>query len=143
MRRHQYLRNLSSEHHQALALARDIRKACSTNEQQDALIKRVEEVFATELLPHFDLEERTILPALKRVGETSLVTKTVADHAHLKKLAASLADPGNLLAFSSALKEHVRFEERTLFEVCQSELTEDELATIDLLPERTPGGRRI
>jgi hemerythrin-like domain-containing protein len=133
MQRNQYLRNLSSEHHQALALARDIKNACSTGEQQDALIKRVEAIFVAELLPHFDIEEQTILPALKRVGETSLVTKTLQDHAHLKKLVSSLAEPGNLVAFSSALKEHVRFEERTLFEVCQSVLTDDELAAIDSL----------
>lgn len=136
MQRNKYLRKLSSEHHQALTLARDIKKACDANESLDALIKRVEGVFLAELLPHFDVEEQVILPALNLAGETSLVTKTLQDHAHLKKLITNLAGPGNLLAFSLALKEHVRFEERTLFEVCQSVLPDDVLATIDLLHQQ-------
>lgn len=74
--------------------------------------------------PHFLVEERWLLPALDRVGEGALADRTRAEHADLRRLltAAVNGDHDTLRAFASMLEHHVRFEERTLFEVAQQKL---------------------
>jgi len=120
MQRNKNLRALSSEHHRALTLSREIKKACQNGTNDSVLIERIQNVFMNELLPHFDIEEQAILPELAKIGEDALVQRTLDDHRRLKDLLADLDDVNNLLNFAENLKEHVRFEERELFEACQS-----------------------
>lgn len=130
MKRDRYLRDLSSEHHQALALARDIRKATSAGEASETLFERVRRVYQDELRPHFDVEEQTILPALERAGEKALVKRTLDEHEQLEYLVQHLESGDSLQQFARALNDHVRFEERILFQVCQKVLDESALATV-------------
>lgn len=130
MQRDKNLRNLSSDHHKALALARDIKKVCQDGLNDDELITRVKAIFKTELLPHFEIEEQAILPELTKVGEDVLVQRTLEDHKQLKYLVRHLGELDNLTKFAEKLKEHVRFEERELFEVCQSSLDQTALERI-------------
>jgi hypothetical protein len=126
------LRGLSSEHHQALVLARRIAQAGRSAGADARLVDEVLGSMRDQLEPHFAVEERSLLPALAAVGETALVERTLADHRHLRELAAHLAAPGALPAFGRQLAAHVRFEERELFEVCQQRL--DGLDQNDLPP---------
>ena len=130
MQRDKNLRYLSSEHHQALALARDIKKACQDGSNVQELIAHVKVVFKSKLLPHFEIEEQAILPELTKVGEDALVLRTLEDHKQLKKLVADLDESDNLRKFAETLKEHVRFEEHELFEACQSSLDQTILERI-------------
>ncbi len=130
LQRDKNLRDLSSEHHQALGLAREIKNVGQDKAAIHALIARVAKVFKEELLPHFEVEEQAILPELQKAGETILVERTIADHVELKRLVAALDEQGNLQKFSECLKAHVRFEERELFEVCQRALDCETLAKI-------------
>lgn len=129
MKRDKHLRDLSSEHHQALALARDIRKA-GESASLDGVIQRVRSVYRNELRPHFDVEEQAILPALAKVGESALVKRTLSEHEQLEYLVEHLEEGDNLQQFARLLNDHVRFEERTLFEVCQEKLDQSSLAAI-------------
>jgi len=130
MKRDKNLRNLSSDHHNALALVRKIHRAVSENNDVSVLVDHLKTVFANELSPHFDIEERAILPELTRTGEHSLVRKTLDDHASLRRLIKQLDKPGNLIVFADTLKAHVRFEEQELFEVCQKVLDTTAMAAI-------------
>ena len=130
MKRDKHLRDLSSEHHQALVLVRKIENACKANEIDARLINEVRAVFQTELALHFQIEEEAILPALEALGEMDLVDKTLDDHRRLRELNAQLDEPGALRTFSQALKEHVQFEERILFEICQKLLDGPALAAV-------------
>lgn len=130
MLRDKNLRDLSSEHHQALALARDIKKARQDSSNVQELVARVKTIFNNKLLPHFEIEEQAILPELTKIGEDALVQRTLEDHAQLKKLVANLDELDKLIKFAETLKEHVRFEERELFEVCQSSLEQTALERI-------------
>lgn len=130
MLRDKNLKKLSSEHHRALALARDIKKACQAGSNDQALIAHVRAIFKNELLPHFEIEEQAILPELAKVGEDALVQRTLEDHKQLKKLVAALDELDNLRKFAEALIVHVRFEERELFETCQSSLDQATLECI-------------
>jgi hypothetical protein len=124
--RHLRLRALSGDHHHALVLARRIREATQVD---PALVDEVRLQFARDLEPHFHLEERRLLPALEAAGEPELVARTLDEHRRLRALlaAASTSPAGAeaLRSFAGLLEQHVRFEERTLFDVAQERLDLD------------------
>jgi len=123
MKRHAALLQLSRDHHAALKLARQARFACDAG--LDAAITQaaqsIRAAFTQELEPHFQEEEQDLLPAMAAAGETDLVRRTLAEHAELRDLHSRLAEPdGETLArFATLLNDHVRFEERQLFETAQ------------------------
>lgn len=124
MKRHPALLQLSREHHTALKLSRQARQAVETGDPTSisTAARIIADIFPTELEPHFQEEERVLLPALAALGETALVEQTLAEHADLRHLAQQLthdADSGTLGRFGALLEQHVRFEERTLFESAQ------------------------
>lgn len=127
MKRHPALLQLSREHHTALKLSRQARLAIESGDPADIATsaKAIAELFPNELEPHFQAEENDLLPALARVGESKLVERTLAEHAELRALAGHLAkaaDPAALQTFGTLLEQHVRFEERTLFETAQRQI---------------------
>lgn len=123
MKRHAALLQLSREHHQALKLARQARFACDAG-LAAAIAQAAETIcqrFRDDLEPHFQIEEKDLLPSLAAVGASELVHRTLAEHAELRDLNRRLAEPdGETLArFATLLNDHVRFEERELFETAQ------------------------
>ena len=83
--------------------------------------EKIIDLFASELEPHFQTEESELLPALTAAGASPLVERTLAEHAELRDLNRRLAEPDcEILArFATLLHDHVRFEERELFETAQ------------------------
>ncbi|PKO33026.1 MAG: hemerythrin HHE cation-binding protein [Betaproteobacteria bacterium HGW-Betaproteobacteria-7] len=130
MKRSPALRQLSREHHTALSLALRIAKA-SDPAAQERLLATVPALFRGELEPHFQEEERSLLPQLADAGETALVARTLDDHAQLRALAAAIAggDAMALAPFGELLQAHVRFEERELFVVAEQRLFADDAAS--------------
>lgn len=123
MKRLDCLGDLSREHHTALSLALRARRAASGGEAEiAAMAAKVRESFEAELDPHFQEEERWLLPALVEMGESELVRRTLAEHAALARLVQDLATPSaeTLLAFAEGLTAHVRFEERELFPAAET-----------------------
>ena len=133
MKRDPRLHPLSSDHHHALALARRAARAAAepSGPAADAVWREVRSLFLADLTPHFDVEERILLPALRAAGEVELVERTLAEHAAIR---ACVADEGEvrsrLATFATLLTEHVRFEERVLFEVAQARLPETVLEEV-------------
>jgi len=123
MKRIPALKDLSREHHDALKLARDGRQAALDGDTAviAACAARIVRCFDAEMEPHFREEETGLLPFLTRAGESDLVWQTLLEHAELRALAAALREPSAslLLRFATLLTDHVRFEERTLFEAAQ------------------------
>ena len=124
MKRHLALQQLSREHHQALKLARLANFAADSGSlpaiaQAAATIA---ERFPDVLEPHFRTEEADLLPALSASGKRALVERTLADHSELRRLNRQLATPdgATLARFGQLLHDHVRFEERELFETLQT-----------------------
>jgi len=130
MKRHAALLQLSREHHTALKLARQARFACDAglDEAVAQAARSIREAFQQELEPHFQAEEDDLLPAMEAAGETDLVGRTLAEHAELRDLNRRLAEPdGETLGrFATLLNDHVRFEERQLFEAAQRMLYPDD-----------------
>ncbi|MTW22224.1 hemerythrin domain-containing protein [Allochromatium palmeri] len=133
------LRQLSSDHHRGLVLARRAREKATTGpEHQARAWGAVREAFVQELEPHFQLEEQNLLPALEHAGASELVAQTLQEHRQLRTLVAK-GQPRDLAAFAQTLSDHIRFEETRLFETAQRVLDE---ATLTALAERHAEGAR-
>jgi len=125
MKRHAALAKFSREHHFALVIARRAKQAIG-----DA--PEIALAFSQDIETHFVKEEAHLLPALEMEGQAALVARTLADHDALRELARRLAagDPEALRKFGELLEKHVRFEERELFPLAESALTQEVLDRI-------------
>ena len=123
MKRHAALLQLSREHHHALKLSRLARFASDSGHALAIAeaAEKIIEAFPEVLEPHFQIEEKDLLPALAAVGASALVERTLAEHAELRDLYRCMpeADSESLARFATLLHDHVRFEERELFETAQ------------------------
>lgn len=128
MRRYDALRAWSSEHHLALALAAQLKRAAGTPEAEK-IWQKARQRFVAELEPHFQAEEARLLSALERAGKRDLVQRTRAEHAELRRMVREGGIP-DMPGFAELLAQHIRFEERELFEAAQREIPPAELATL-------------
>ena len=124
MKRTPALQPLSREHHTALTLAKACERAAQSRDEERIAktCQRVIQAFSTELEPHFQLEEQSLLPLLHDAGNKSLEQRTLADHQQLRALLDGLRQ-NNIEAldnFGKLLSAHVRFEERELFPALES-----------------------
>ncbi len=130
MKRDPRLHSLSSDHHRALVMARKMDKACDADGVDPDVLKEIQAFCRDELKTHFAKEEKFLLPALKTHGEDELVARTLREHAQMMGLVTRLDQKEALLQFAQLLKQHVRFEEQSLFEVSQEKLSDMELEMI-------------
>lgn len=133
MKRSDRLIKLSREHHHALVLAKRAQELGSRpGPETEAFMAQLVATFDTELEAHFAAEEKTLLPALKRVGELALVERTLFEHDELRYLIRRVAerDTVSLIRFGVTLAAHVRFEERELFNAAEWVLTSETLNAI-------------
>lgn len=132
MKRVPALRDLSSEHHSGLVSVRRIRKAVTLPEFQPVAVwEDIADRFEDELEPHSQKEEQGLLPALRTSGEQVLVERTLQELIEMRDI-VRVAAPVDLLSFTQLLSNHIRFEEKELFEVAQSCLSADELVALIL-----------
>jgi hypothetical protein len=140
MKRDPRLRALSTDHHHALVLVHKIRHEVRHDPVPADTVAHARQTFAASVLPHFEIEEALLLPALREIPEgLPLVERTVADHAAIRSLAAAL-DRGALardvLEFAARLHDHVRFEEHELFPACERLLRPEVLDRVAAQPPR-------
>lgn len=130
MKRDPRLRDLSSEHHQALVLGRMLTEHAGPWQRADG--DALHERFERELEPHFRIEEELLLPALRDAGCGALATRTADDHARVRALVAQAhgGDGAAAHALGALLVEHVRFEEREMFPACEQHLASDVLEAV-------------
>src|SRR5690606_10467196 len=116
MKRGPELTDLSRDHHAALVIARRAERAA---EGDDATVleawSSLRAAFTAELEPHFQGEERTLLPALEAAGEQARVARTLRDHTRLRELVTGDATKEARRELGALLHRHVRFEEKDLF----------------------------
>ncbi len=122
MEHNQRLLHLSQEHASALKFAMAIRMLAPESESDlPAVAQRVRDVFEYELLPHFQDEERFVVPRLIALGRQDLVQRMRDEHNAMQALSDALANPSVELIhrFSSALSAHVGFEENIVWEALE------------------------
>jgi len=88
MKRVAELRDLSDDHHTGLVLARRCKQAGRADSELpfERVWEQVLEAFSSHLEPHFQIEEKHLLPALEAIGEDSLASRVREDHSALRAL---------------------------------------------------------
>lgn len=145
MKRDPALLSLSHDHHQALFVAQQLRRA----DADGASVAR--EAFGTYWASrgarHFEVEEQVLLPAFAEFADphVPLVAQALCDHAELRRrgreaLDAATADPEALQVLGRRLAEHVRLEERELFPLIEKTLSAERLERLTAELERADAG---
>ncbi|MFZ0955567.1 MAG: hemerythrin domain-containing protein [Candidatus Sulfotelmatobacter sp.] len=125
---------LSRQHQHALALCVRVERASPIAEADlPAWRAEIALQFEQEIRIHFAAEELMVFPAARGFAELiSLVEELVAEHARLREWfsrAESLSS-AELGLFVRALSEHIRKEERQLFERMQGLMSREGLAAL-------------
>ncbi|MFY8005265.1 MAG: hemerythrin domain-containing protein [Chitinophagaceae bacterium] len=139
MKRHPSLIPLSREHHEALILAQLLKKDAPIYKglptEMSAKKQYAFTFFQQKLLPHFKLEE-LIFQEISTINETitELINMLIDEHEQLKTNFLQCAEPEfsveNMHHLGVLLQEHIRKEERVLFQLVQMHATEDILQKI-------------
>lgn len=114
-KRHASLQPLSREHHQALLLCWKFRQGFSKGVEPERMKKYAEWFWTSYLAPHFNAEEKTFFPILSK--DHPGILKALKQHKQLEAMFHSndsdIAYTVRQIAFE--LEQHIRFEERELF----------------------------
>jgi hemerythrin-like domain-containing protein len=127
---------LSRQHQHALALCVRIDRASPIADSDlDVWQAEISQKFRAEIGLHFSAEETVLFPAARAFREMNpLVEELLSDHtwlrdrfadAEARKLSAE-----EITAFARRLSDHIRREERELFERLQQLIKPDEFAAI-------------
>ena len=135
MKRIQELVKLSEEHHLGLVLARKAKMAANGqgDYEAEAVWEEIDNKFISELEPHFQIEENFLAPPMLAHGEDELIARFYKEHEELREMVNPSQERSLALLkkFGEKLDNHIRFEERQLFEKAQEKLSADELKAIE------------
>jgi hemerythrin-like domain-containing protein len=129
---------LSHQHQHALALCVRIDRAVQAgNADVRAFEAEIWQIFEQEIQFHFQAEETVIFPAAERFRALqSLVIELMAEHAALRgffeRARKHEFDASMLQKFVDLLSNHIRKEERQLFEQIQQLMSPEEISTIGI-----------
>lgn len=133
MKRHPSLIPLSHDHHQCLIIANFIHLN-SKNFNADKIQKCITLLSEKkeEFLNHMESEESVLFPLLIKIDNSfiNILDELIEDHYKMKGLVKMLLrnpQENDLIFFKDILKNHVRKEERVLFEEIQKKLDDENL----------------
>lgn len=130
IKRHDALKPLSRDHHHALLLCWKIREGFRRGIHPDRIKRYADWFWKNHLAAHFAVEEHHIFTILGTNNE--LVKKALAEHRRLKRLFENGSEHiKNLGSIEEELEQHIRFEERTLFNEIQQIATPEQLIKIE------------
>ena len=141
MKRHPALIPLSQDHHHGLLLAQLLKRNApeyhGLPKDLPGKMNFAKDMFHKELDHHFGDEEEFVFPYLKGkdIDLDNLISVILNEHIILKEKILTLNENPNLIdqldEIGIILSEHIRKEERDLFEKAQMILNEDELKLIE------------
>ena len=118
LKRHPALQPLSHDHHHGLLLCWKIRTGFNRGVASDRMKRYIDWFWHNHLESHFEIEERDIFPILG--NKNKLVKRALAEHRRLKRLFTEEVDiERSLSLIEEELENHIRFEERILFNEIQ------------------------
>jgi len=139
VRRSRQLKPLSSEHHQALLVAFQLKKGLAGHPESAgapkdlpgllSLARRYEDAL---LRTHTRAEEELLGAHLSEAD----MRRLRGEHQELLRLMETAKSSGPpeqraaLMAFADLLERHIRWEERDLFPACEAAMTEDALTVV-------------
>lgn len=132
IKRHINLQPLSRDHHHSLLLCWKIRMGFSKGIEPVRIKHYTDWFFEYHVRPHFEMEEKHVFPILR--SDDHLVKKAISEHRRLARLFKESRNiPKYLSLIEEELEQHIRFEERVLFNEIQKVATEQQLGIISKL----------
>jgi hypothetical protein len=142
VKRHPALVPLSEQHHHELAHARRLLRAAGVGpEERLAVASAYVDAFFTETVGHFRREEEILFPLyVRHAGSTPVLERILREHMELHGLVRALRAeaaagdiaPEALRTLGGLLHDHVRVEERELFEEIERIVPAAELEGVKL-----------
>ncbi len=129
IKRHPSLQPVSREHHFGLLLCWKIRQGFRLNVNPERIKKYTDWFWHNHLMAHFEVEEKYIFSVLP--SDDALIIQAFAEHQRLKALFESEDIPLSLELIEQELDQHIRFEERVLFNKVQQVATPEQLRLIE------------
>ncbi len=154
-KRHHSLVPLSQDHHHGLALALRLRQGDKallndgwTHDRAEQA-RRVQQFYERELRSHFQAEEEAVFPVLREHSprSSSLVDTLLNQHRIIEHLVRVIAQAKgdeleqSLIGLGELLEQHIRLEERELFELYQSDLSPQLMEVVGEGVRRTVASR--
>ncbi len=127
---------LSHQHQHALAFCVRLERALANGHADlDAWQEEMVTMWESEIRFHFEAEEKILFPAAdKHASLQPLVRQLLSEHRTLREFFARAKtrqmDAAALKTFGETLSQHIRTEERQLFEECQRQMPADDMAWI-------------
>ena len=144
MKRGDFLRALSRDHHRGLSTALRLKRATSATAGEDR--ERFLDFWRAEGRRHFRIEEEVLLPAYARYSEVNepAVVRVLTEHVDLRRRAMDLEanerpEVDQLHELGERLRRHIRHEERVLFPRIEAAIPEVELGDVAEAIERAEG----
>lgn len=132
IKRHQAIASFSRDHHSGLLLVWKIRQGLFKSIDTERISDYVLFFYKEDLEKHFRDEERFLF--VKLPGDDPLRTQAESDHqaiyAHMAALGKNRKDAYLLHKIADALEQHIRSEERELFNHLQDILSQEDLEAI-------------
>jgi hemerythrin-like domain-containing protein len=144
VKRGDFLRALSRDHHRGLSVALRLKRASSASAREDR--QRFLDFWRADGRRHFRVEEEVLLPAYARHSEVDepTVVRVLTEHVDLRRRAIDLEAnerPGvdQLHELGDRLQRHIRHEERVLFPKIEGAIPEVELGDLAEAIQRAEG----
>ncbi|MFZ3211686.1 MAG: hemerythrin domain-containing protein [Terriglobales bacterium] len=125
---------LSHQHQHALAMCVRLDRALVKGDADlNSWQEEIAGIWESEIRFHFETEEKILFPAADQYASLRpLVKQLLSEHATLRDFFARAQtrrlDATTLPAFVETLAQHIRTEERELFEECQRQMPAAEMA---------------
>lgn len=120
------LKHLAQEHQAVMHFISAVRDVSPEGEGDlPEVAQRMRKVFASDLEPHFQEEERFALPMLREHGHAELADEVYAQHEKMRAMDRTLGqNPSTelLVEFVHLLEKHVDYEENEVWEVLDAVL---------------------
>lgn len=134
LHRDQALQPLSRQHHQglmvSLLLSKGLKKQLATKPMRDFILQ----FWQDDLLKHFETEEQELVPISKAYATLEpLITRMLLEHQQIQLIINRINNEARaeqletIKEFADKLEQHIRFEERELFEQIQQTLSAADL----------------
>ncbi|MEZ4908814.1 MAG: hemerythrin domain-containing protein [Saprospiraceae bacterium] len=124
MKRMLSLQPLSREHRDILSFCWNIKQGIKNKTESTRLINYAKWFWDNQLKNHFEIEEKLLFPLLSQ--DNILISQSLLEHNAISNMFENIS-ADKIVELQSKLYEHIRFEERTLYNEIQNSLKDEQL----------------
>ena len=132
IKRSNELAPLSREHHEGLLFAWKLRQGVAHHIEGKRMAAFVHWFWPLHLVPHFKKEEEILTPVLQLTSP--FIQQMFAEHDAIRGMIEAINDDTSYAQYSliaDTITNHIRFEERTLFNEVEKAATPEQMQLID------------